>query len=81
MQLNIYVPKEKESLIEALHSTAKRTGRAKNELVLEALERYLKEDKPQWRTFHMGGFEFPSREEIYGDYEDLKYGRPDGPGR
>lgn len=82
MQLNVYVPKEKAGLIEELDRTAKRTGRAKNELVLEALEHYLRQDKPVWRTFHMGGVEFPSRAEIYEEYEDHKYGpQRDDPGR
>jgi len=80
MQLNVYVPKEKAGLIEELDRTAKRTGRAKNELVLEALERYLREEKPQWRTFDLGEFEMPSRAEIYEEYLDHKMGLDD-PGR
>lgn len=80
MQLNVYVPKDKEGLIEELDGTAKRTGRAKNEIVLEALERYLREEKPVWRTFHLGGAEFPSRAEIYEEYLDHKMGLDD-PGR
>lgn len=80
MQLNVYVPKDKEPLLGELDSAAKRTGRAKNELVLEALERFLREERPQWRTFNLGGFEMPSRAEIYEEYLDHKMG-VDDPGR
>jgi hypothetical protein len=80
MQLNVYVPKKKAGLVEELDRTAKRTGRAKNELVLEALERFLGEEKPAWRTFHLGGAPFPPREELYEDYLDHKMGLDD-PGR
>lgn len=41
MQLNIYIPKEKASILLALDRIAETTKRPKNELVLEALERYL----------------------------------------
>lgn len=82
MQLNVYVPKEKTGLVEELDRTAKRTGRAKNELVLEALERFLREHRPKFEPAHLGVFEMPTREEIYKEYEDYKYGpERDDPGR
>ena len=42
MQLNIYVPKEKEALLARLDAVSKEQGRPKNEMVIEALERYLR---------------------------------------
>lgn len=45
MQMNIYVPKDKENLVDALERAAADSGRPKNELVLEALERYLRAAK------------------------------------
>lgn len=65
MQLNIYVPKQKARLMEALEAAARRTGRRKNELVLEALEALLQRERPQLPAYDLGVFEFPSREEIY----------------
>jgi len=41
VQLNIYVPKERRELLMALDRAALHSGRHKNDLVLEALERYL----------------------------------------
>ena len=74
MQLNIYVPKERRRLLEELDSTARRTGRPKNDLVLEAVERFLDELRPQWQVFHMGGVEVPSRADLYEEYLDHKLG-------
>lgn len=42
MQLNIYVPKEKEGLLAQLDAVSKERGRPKNEIVIDALERYLR---------------------------------------
>jgi hypothetical protein len=33
MRLNIYVPKQKERIVQALDEAAKRTGKPKNQLV------------------------------------------------
>ena len=78
MQLNIYVPKDKVQTIRALEAAAKRTGKQKNELVLEALEAFLAgaflaEEKPTWQTYDMGEFTIPSREELYAEVEDLHF--------
>jgi hypothetical protein len=67
-----------------LDDAAKRTGKQKNELVLEALEAYLAEEKPRLETFDLGVFEFPSREELYSELEDLHFpllANDDPPGR
>lgn len=65
MQLNIYVPKDKAWIVQALDETAKRTGRQKNDLVLEALEAHLPREPRRLKVFDLGVFEVPSREEIY----------------
>jgi len=44
MQLNIYIPKAKERLIEEIQRLARKKNRSKNELVVAALEVYLKEN-------------------------------------
>lgn len=64
MQLNVYVPKDKVGVVKLLEETAKKTGRQKNELVLDALERYLGRTRPQLPAYHLGGAPF-SREELY----------------
>ena len=41
VQLNIYVPQGKAHLVSRLDEMSKALGRPKNEMVLEALERFL----------------------------------------
>ncbi len=67
MQMNIYVPKDKEPILTALDRAARRTGRPKNELVLEALERYLTEAERtvELGTFGMGRIRIGKRDELY----------------
>lgn len=68
MQLNIYVPQDKEHLVLRLDEVAKALGRPKNEMVLEALERFLAVTKPQVVLPVRDGKVIGqlSREEIYG---------------
>ncbi len=42
MQLNVYIPENRREIVRLLEVASKRTGRAKNELVLEALDRFLR---------------------------------------
>jgi len=42
VQLNVYVPKDKEDLLIKLDTVSKNLGRPKNDVVIEALERYLR---------------------------------------
>lgn len=65
MQLNIYVPKEKSYILKNLEYISKQTSRPKNELVLEALEKYLPELPLELGKFKMGKGQLPGREEIY----------------
>jgi len=66
VQFNIYVPKEKGNLLAALDRAAQRTGRPKNELVLEALEKYLPSVNPRdLGKFSLGVIQVPKRADIY----------------
>src|SRR6266852_5676160 len=70
MQLNLYVPRDKEHVVRALDDAARRTGKAKNLLALEAIERHLQQldaprPAPRFRTFNLGVIEPWSRADIY----------------
>ncbi|MCL4515758.1 MAG: hypothetical protein M1379_09290 [Firmicutes bacterium] len=66
MQLNIYIPKEKSAILTALEQTAQVSGRPKNELVMEALERYLPTITPiSLGKFDLGEVKSTSRADIY----------------
>ena len=65
MQLNIYVPKQKEPVVRALDEANRRTGRPKNEIILDALEAYLRQDRPRLGSFHLGQVEITSRDELH----------------
>ncbi len=65
MQFNIYVPKDKVHIIRLLENIAKEQNRQKNELVLEALERYLPDKPAELGLFHLGKAKLPTREELY----------------
>ncbi|MGE5579940.1 MAG: hypothetical protein ACM3WU_07845 [Bacillota bacterium] len=69
MQLNIYVPQDKAHVIARLDEVCKALGRPKNEMVIEALERYLVTNRPLMRLPVRKGKVFGSlsREEIYRD--------------
>ena len=65
MQLNIYVPREKEDVVAALDEAARRLGRQKNEIVIEALESYLAAERPPLGVFHLGQAPAFSRDDLY----------------
>jgi len=67
MQMNVYVPKDKEVLLSALDRAARQTGRPKNELVLEALARYLAETERsvELASFNLGEMRLGTRSELY----------------
>jgi hypothetical protein len=69
MQLNIYVPKHRAGVVAKLDALAKELGKPKNELVIEALERYLRSyahagSLGKYATKATGSL---SRQDIYGD--------------
>lgn len=66
MQLNIYIPKEKAGILSALDRIAETTKRPKNELVLEALERYLPgATVGTLKKFSLGAVDSIHRAELY----------------
>lgn len=66
MQLNVYIPKEKAEILTLLEQTAEHTGRPKNELIIEALERYLPSKvSASLGKFSLGEVKPLSRAEIY----------------
>jgi hypothetical protein len=65
MRLNVYVPKQKMRIVQALDEAKKRTGKAKNEIVLAALESYLSRSRPELGVFHLGKVDLPPRDELY----------------
>lgn len=69
MQLNIYVPHNKEHIVGRLNEISGALGRPKNEIVLEALERFLAVSRPPvtlpvWKGKIAGSL---SRKELYRD--------------
>jgi hypothetical protein len=67
MQINIYIPKSKEYLLTALSEEADRTGRSKNELILEAIERHVApKTSPRYRTFPLSATRV-DRADMYSD--------------
>jgi hypothetical protein len=66
MQLNVYIPKEKEYLLAALVAEAERTGRSKNEIVLQAIERQLAPGKPAYRIYPLAAT-VPDRADLYAE--------------
>ena len=66
MQFNIYIPKNKASILSALEHKAKSAKRPKNELVLEALERYLRDaEQAGLGVFSLGAQTPVARADIY----------------
>lgn len=74
MQLNIYVPKDKEKLLDAIKRMVKKKNTTKNKLVLEALEKYLAEQFNQ--DFEFGVYNLKAgkidREDIYREHLNRK---------
>jgi hypothetical protein len=66
VQLNVYLPKAKAALLDRLDEAAKRTGKPKNELVVEAIEAYLGSLPPVFGTYQLGVVA-SSRAELYDD--------------
>lgn len=55
MQLNVYIPKDKEHILDALARVAERSGQSKNEIVLEAIEhRVLADQEPAYSVYDLG---------------------------
>ena len=70
MQLNFYVPKQKEPVVRALDEASRRTGRPKNDIILDALDVYLRQHSPRLGSFHLGLVSIPPRDDVYLDRGD-----------
>jgi predicted DNA-binding protein len=76
VQLNLHVPRDRERLLGRLESAARRLGRPKNQVVLDAIEHYLDEADPGRRagsgvpTFRMGDVAAFERGDLYADRVD-----------
>lgn len=67
MQLNVYIPRDKEHLMDALSRESDRTGRSKNELILEAIEERVAPARvPAYRTFPLAARRI-DRKDLYRD--------------
>lgn len=67
MQVNVYVPKDKEYLLEELARQAEQTGRSKNELILEGMARQVAAARiPEYRTYELGAGRI-DRGDLYGN--------------
>ncbi len=76
MQLNVHVPRDRERLLRRLEAAARRLGRPKNQVVLDALERYLGDEDDRRDhavgnlavpVFHMGAIPPFRRADLYAD--------------
>jgi hypothetical protein len=74
VQLNLHVPKDRELLVGRLESAAHQLGRPKNQIVLDAIERYLEDgddrrvvDHGGIPVFHMGTIAPFRRADLYAD--------------
>jgi hypothetical protein len=78
VQLNIHVPKERESVVADLDAEAVASGRAKNQIVLDALAAYLRpqriRNKPRLRTWDLGATSELHRVDLYEDRLDAAQG-------
>jgi len=83
MQLNVNVPKGREDLLRELDRAARELDQTKSELVLDAVERYLKdlgerlardldEDIP---VLDLGPMKDLDRADLYAEREDEKFAR------
>jgi hypothetical protein len=78
MQLNLHVPKDRERLLGRLDAAARRLGRPKNQVVLDAIERYLEDQESSSRregglrlpVLHLGAVEPWVRADLYEDDDE-----------
>ena len=80
VQLNIHVPREREGVIAELEAEATASGRAKNQIVLDALTAYLRRrrkrsgEAPRLRTWNLGTIGELRRADLYEERADAKHG-------
>lgn len=81
MQLNVYVPKSRAELLAALDRASRETGRQKNEIVLEALDRFLRERPRELGRYDLGAIIPWKRGDLYEERLDHIAPRRDPPRR
>jgi hypothetical protein len=78
MQLNIHVPKERETVVADLEAEAAASGKAKNQIVLDALVAYLRprrpRSKPRLRSWDLGATGEMHRADLYDERLDTAQG-------
>lgn len=78
MQLNIYVPKDKEKLVEEVARIARRERRSKNKIILQAVGEYVREHaagKAAFGVYSLGAKAGAlDRRQLYEEYLDEKSG-------
>ncbi|MGH7882659.1 MAG: hypothetical protein ACREN8_07105 [Candidatus Dormibacteraceae bacterium] len=86
MQLNVHVPKDREQLLYQLDRLAEKQHQPKNQLVLNALQQYLRiHQLPTEASVSLpvvrpiGVIQLLNRADLYEEYLDTKYGRTDDP--
>jgi hypothetical protein len=81
MQLNIHVPRDREGVVVQLENEAQTTGRAKNQIVLDALAAYLA-PRPGARRPRLRSWRLEVRDDLHRAdiYDDRLVGRHDGSG-
>jgi hypothetical protein len=77
MQLNVYVPARRAGLLEELDRLVADSGRAKNEIVLDAIQEYLERamagaPRREFRVYDLGEGQMPSRAKLYEAHLALK---------
>ena len=84
MQLNIHVPRDREAVIAELEAEAAATGKAKNQIVLDALVAHLRarrrrgRRKPQLRTWNLSATGELRRANLYEERTDARLGPDPG---
>jgi hypothetical protein len=81
VQLNIYVPKSRAELLAALDRISRESGQQKNELVLEALERFLQQRPRALGSYNLGAIIPWTRGDLYAGRLDRVAPRRDTPRR
>lgn len=77
VQLNVYVPRDRAGLLAALDRASRETGRQKNELVLEALDQFLRERPHEMGRYALGAIIPWRRGDLYEDRLDRAARRRD----
>lgn len=67
MQLNVYVPRSRASILAELDRVSRETGVQKNELVLTAIEQYIRQRPRELGRYNLGAAIPWKRGDLYED--------------